>query len=220
MSTIDATTLLSFSAPDSSELRNSDEAERQCLGFGELFLRKSRELNEAQHTLTEVLDDMDRRFGFVIRNLLDSLENCKTLLAAQTASQATATAEADIVEPATTVEPTDPTEATEAQPIDTAVEPPITVNAADVAADANRLGLASVERSLIYVLEELGVRRVNLIGQAYGSVVVDGRTIPDPFEVMSTTQQGKATDRKVTQVLRDLWVDRDGRVVQKGSVIC
>ncbi len=219
MSTTDASTILSFSPPDSNELRNCDEAERQCLGFGELFLRKSRELNEAQRTLTEVLNDMDQRLGFVIRNLLDSLENCKTLLAAHSAAPVTATVEAVPEVPTTAVIP-DATGTAEDGPTNVVEEPPATMNVTDVAAEANRLGLASVERSLIYVLEELGVRRVNLIGQAYASVVVDGRTIPDPFEVMSTTQQGKAMDRKVTQVLRDLWVDRDGRVVQKGSVIC
>lgn len=195
MTNPDPRTRLGFAPPDEAAPRNYDEAERQCLSFADLFLRKSRELNEVQRAMTEILDDTERRYAFVVRNLLDAAEKC----AFGAAHEAPA--------PEVAAEPT------EAEPVPQAV-------GADRERHPAELALESVRRLLVYILEQLGVQRVELLGQTYASVVFDGRPIADPFEVMSSTQQGKASDRIVTQVIRDLWIDRDGRVVQKGCVVC
>jgi hypothetical protein len=203
MNPCDLPEILQFPTIESKEPRDDDAAERQLLGFPELFLKKSRELHEARQELTDVLDYSAREREFVIRNVLDAVENCRSLLevASPPTSAAEPTADLEAPLPAGDV-------AGEAS------------EDSKPASSAEQVGLASVRRSLIYILEELGVRRVELLGQNYVSVTVDGRPISDPFEVLSSTQSGKASERTVTQVLRDLWVDRDGRVCQKGAVVC
>ncbi len=234
---------LDFSPPDPNENGSCDEAERQCLGFPDLFLRKSRELNEAQRTLTEVLDHSEQRMRFVIRNLLDSVENCRSMLDAHTARPGDGPAETNAAEvpafaempadggstdtgdaPGTTADGAAADGPAADAPAATQIVPSVGADGNGAAgADADHplaLGLASAVRTLEYLLGELGVRRVDLQGTTYVSVEVDGRPIDDPFEVVSTTQTGKASGRTVTKVLRNLWVDEDGRVVQKGSVVC
>ena len=73
---------------------------------------------------------------------------------------------------------------------------------------------------MLYLLEELGVRRIDLLGHTYEDVTFEGRPIEDPFEVIESTQQGRASSRKVTRVLVDLWIDANGRVLRRGKVIC
>lgn len=196
--------LLNFPAiadavPGNPNPGNWEEAEWQCLQFPEIYLRKCRELNEAQQGLTEALDHGERQIGFVIRNLLDAIENCRE----------------------TAPEEVPPPDAVAAAVPEPAVEGEVSPSADGGDPPGGSPGaLDSVRRSLEYVLEELGVRRVELMDTTYGGVVVNGRQIADPFEVVSSTQAGKASERKVTCVLGDLWVDCNGRVVKKGLVIC
>jgi hypothetical protein len=194
--------VLQFPTIDPEEPRDDDAAERHLLSFPEQFLKKSRELNEIRQELTDVLDYSAREREFVIRNVLDAVENCRSLLESS----------------ASTRSATEPNPESKAPPAGEVAG--VVSQDSKPASSTEEVGLASVRRSLIYILEQLGVRRVELLGQNYVSVVVDGRPISDPFEVLSSTQGGKASERTVTKVLRDLWVDRDGRVCQKGAVVC
>lgn len=191
---------------------NWEEAEFHCQGFPRRFLDKCRELREAlegHKTYAGMLDDLERQMGFVIRNLLDVVENCRPEPTTKSA-QPDAPADQQSQPPAGAAEQTESSAAGHGDMPSNGAPP----------SEPARQQLESARRSLVYVLEELGVRRVELLGQTYDGIVVDGRKIFDPFEVLSSTQSGKATQRVVSQVVTDLWVDRDGRVVKKGLVIC
>jgi molecular chaperone GrpE (heat shock protein) len=94
------------------------------------------------------------------------------------------------------------------------------------ASEAGRLEgatLSSIVRSLLYVLEQLGARRLELLGRTYENVEVNGQKIDDPFEVLESSQKGKASEITVREVVGDLWVlERNGyvEVLQRGRVIC
>ena len=80
-----------------------------------------------------------------------------------------------------------------------------------------------MQRSVLYILEELGVRRIDLIGHTYDDVVVNGQKIDDPFVVLESVQKGKTSEISVRTVIDDLWIlDRDGfpEVLQRGQVNC
>lgn len=83
--------------------------------------------------------------------------------------------------------------------------------------------LASVQRGVLHLLEELGVLRVELLGSTYDTVQFDGTPIDDPFVVEESERQGKTSEMVVREVVTDLWVRRsDGHVeiLQRGRVRC
>lgn len=83
--------------------------------------------------------------------------------------------------------------------------------------------LASIERGLLHILEELGVARVELLGRTYENVEVDGEKIDDPFQILEATQKGKSSEIEVREVVSDLWVRRQHgaiQVVARGKVNC
>lgn len=83
--------------------------------------------------------------------------------------------------------------------------------------------LASVYRSVLYVLEELGATPVPLIGHTYRDVSVDGQIIVDPFEVVESEQKGKTDEILVREVVHELWILRRGgqfEVLRRGKVNC
>lgn len=94
---------------------------------------------------------------------------------------------------------------------------------ADVGPSLTRAALASVERSLLHLLEELDVFRIDLRGRTYGDVVFDGQTIDDPFEVLEAAGAGRSTAQPVREVVSDLWVRRHHgavEIVRRGRVNC
>jgi hypothetical protein len=197
---------------DESSLAHWEEAEFQCQGFPRRYLEKCRELREAlegHKSYAGMLDDLERQVGFVIRNLLDVLENCRPEPEEPLPPASQKCPDAPYAPPAMAVAPVEEQAAADAL-----------AQAASADAGRPRRQLDSVRRSIEYVLEQLGVRKVDLLGQTYDGIVVEGRKVFDPFEVLSSTQSGKAAQRVVSRVVSDLWVDRDGRVVKKGLVIC
>jgi hypothetical protein len=88
---------------------------------------------------------------------------------------------------------------------------------------AARVGLGSVYRKVLHLLEELGVVPVDLQGRTYKDVVVDGQAVEDPFEVIHSEQAGKSTEAAVREVFSDLWVSRRHggvQVLRRGRVRC
>jgi hypothetical protein len=95
--------------------------------------------------------------------------------------------------------------------------------AAEAPAGPAAAALASVERSVLYVLEELGARRVDLLGQTYDGVTVEGQKVEDPFEVLGSDRKGRLSEVAVREVVGALWVRVAGgavEVLQKGKVNC
>jgi len=83
--------------------------------------------------------------------------------------------------------------------------------------------LASVYRTVLYLLEELGVAPVDLLGRTYRDVTVDGQAIDDPFDVHESDQKGRTDEVRVREVIHDLWVVRRGghvEVLRRGLVNC
>jgi hypothetical protein len=96
--------------------------------------------------------------------------------------------------------------------------------AAVATADAvETASLASVQRSLVSLLEYLGVVSVELLGKTYDTVAHEGRQIDDPFEVIEAKQPGSARTLPVLDVVRPLWIQVEGdriRIVRPGKVCC
>lgn len=91
------------------------------------------------------------------------------------------------------------------------------------AADAPPTALAGVHRCVVNILENLGIVRVDLQGTNYENVRCQGRLVPDPFEVIETTQEGPLRTLPVLEVVRSLWVQPQKasvRVIRQGKVCC
>ena len=83
--------------------------------------------------------------------------------------------------------------------------------------------LASVQRSVVALLEYLEVVPVELLGKTYETVTCQGRKVPDPFEIIEAKQAGTARSLPVVEVVLPLWVRVEKnrvRVVRAGKVCC
>jgi hypothetical protein len=83
--------------------------------------------------------------------------------------------------------------------------------------------LASVQRTVLHVLEELGFVRVDLLGHTYDDVIVDNMKVEDPFEVLESGPREDATYLRVREVVCDLWLRRQAgtiQVVRRGKINC
>jgi molecular chaperone GrpE (heat shock protein) len=168
---------LAFDPPGEEAPQKWAAAEKACLKFPERFLALAKELNECRRDLKEVRADRDRVSGFLVRNLISLIDNCRQALAHSGRDEPTPEAAA----------------------------------------------LAGVERTVLYLLEQLGAFPVDLHGHTYEDVIVDGQKVEDPFEVQSSTQTGKISEVKVTEVISDLWVRRRNgsvEILRRGLVAC
>src|SRR5947209_9804246 len=139
--------ILEFEAPHDADPKHWAPAEKAALRFPEQFVKKARELNECRRDMErafKLCEDKEQVVGFVIRNLITVVNNCKAALAS---------APAEAIETA---------------------------------------ALAGVQRTVMHLLEELQVTRVDLLGRTYEDVEVDGETIHDPFEILESEQKGKS----------------------------
>ena len=92
---------------------------------------------------------------------------------------------------------------------------------ADVAAET--LCLASVQRSLVSLLEYLGVVSVELLGKTYETVEHEGTQIEDPFEILESHGSGAVRSQPVLEVVSPLWIQREGkkiRILRPGKGLC
>jgi molecular chaperone GrpE (heat shock protein) len=170
---------LAFDPPGEEAPQKWAAAEKACLKFPERFLALAKELNECRRDLKEVRAERDRVSGFLFRNLISLIDNCR-----QTLTHSSGEGEQPAPEAA---------------------------------------ALAGVERSVLYLLEQLGVFPVDLHGHTYEDVIVDGQKVEDPFEVQSSTQTGKISEVKVNAVISDLWVRRRNgsvEILRRGLVAC
>jgi hypothetical protein len=168
---------LAFDPPGEDAPQKWAAAEKACLKFPERFLALAKELNECRRDLKEVRADRDRISGFLVRNLISVIDNCRQALAHEPADEANLEAST----------------------------------------------LAGVERTVLYLLEQLDVVPVPLLGHTYEDVLVDGQKVEDPFEVQSSTQTGKISEVTVTEVISDLWVRRRNgsvEIMRRGRVAC
>lgn len=232
--------LLEFEPPADGDAAEWAAAEKECLKFPSRLIKKAQELNECRQELKQAWEANERLekklFGFVVRNLITILDNCKLALADAAAqdparSPATPDAAARDASGLTTdvpasVAPSSAAPAAAAVPANGSEATSPTKAASDTLASAGSLqaaALASACRSIEYVLEELGAARVELLGRTYDDVVMDGQKIDDPFEILEASQKGKASTLPVREVVADLWVLRSAgyvEVLQKGRVIC
>jgi hypothetical protein len=219
----DARDVLRFPPPpEDADPAEWDRAERESLKFPRRFLKKAQELRqcrqESQQQLQSAWEEKERLarqlYGFVMPNLIAIVDNCKLALAAAAG-----------LLPAAESLPR-PDEATEAGPGQgEGREPPGSTPrlAGDSGATLQEVSLGSIHRSILYLLEELGAVRIELVGHTYDDVIVDGEKIEDPFVVLEATQKGKQTEVRVREVVEDLWVTRrHGRVevLRRGTVLC
>ncbi|NOX55924.1 MAG: hypothetical protein GXP27_16070 [Planctomycetes bacterium] len=273
----DPRVLLQFETPLDAAPKRWPAAEAQCLKFPDRYRQKCVELNEALKGLTQVERERAQLFDFVVRNLLDIVDNCEEVLKetmpvqngrppmeeapsieasssqdAQLSARGTADRQvrppeisppeaplpqceacdsmlsARLSEEARADATDEAQESKERQPTERPAPPlpqtePWGVTERRLGPDSQDMqvcGLAGLLRSVLYLLEEMGVRRIDLLGRTYDDVTVDGRPIEDPFEIIESTQTGRASTRRVTRVLADLWIDSDGRVLRRGKVIC
>jgi hypothetical protein len=203
MATDDPLSPLRFEAAEAPTDKDAAAAEKESLKFPGRFLKKAQELKDLRQELRQAWEQNEklssRLNGFVIRNLIGVLDNCKLALA----------------------RPAPP--APEAAPLEEAAPAAEPVPAVEDAERLEQASLASVVRSVLYILEELGARRVELLGRTYDGVEVDGQKIDDPFDVLESSQKGKASEITVREVVGDLWVlKRNGyfEVLQRGRVNC
>jgi hypothetical protein len=170
---------LAFDPPGEDAPQKWAAAEKACFKFPERFLAMAKELNECRRELKEARGERDRISGFLVRNLISVIDNCRQALAHKPAQPGEGNVEAST--------------------------------------------LASVERTVLYLLEQIDVFPVPLLGHTYEDVLVDGQKVEDPFEVQSSTQTGKISEVKVTEVISDLWVRRRNgavEILRRGRVAC
>ena len=252
---------LQFEAPDESLLQGWETAEAQSFRFSQKYVARCQEFNEYAKGLEALESEKNRLFGYVVRNVIGTLDNVQTVLQevghplsaledadSQTDERIEDAAADDVgTEPVDDVEPENaPTDepgttaenVTEGEPSSPQNESDSDGESGDVEfaeADASEVttpldpvaalsvkSLQSVQRSLVSLLEGLHIHQVDLRGQTYGGVVVNGTPIPDPFEIIESTGSGKAAEQPVVEVLADLWVQTEPgiRVIRKGRVIC
>jgi hypothetical protein len=231
--TADLARLLEFDPPAEDAAGDWVEAERKCLQLPRRFVQKCQELNEITSGLNHVSREYDQLFDYVVRNLIGIVDNVRAALAAESARDggpdvASAKERAALEDTAAGRAPE------QNAPADAAVgglaEAPETLDGegaantgAVAAAPITALGLASVYRSLLSLLEELGAVPFDLLGHRYTDVAVDGQALEDPFEIAEASGTGKARDAVVREVIQDLWVlRRNGtvRVLRRGLVNC
>lgn len=85
------------------------------------------------------------------------------------------------------------------------------------------LALASVYRSVLYLLESFGAVPIPLLGRTYTNVEIDGKVIDDPFDVVESEQKGRTDEITVREVIYDLWIlRRNGHIeiLRRGKVNC
>lgn len=228
-------TALEFEAPSEGDPKDWARAERECFKFPARLVKKAQELlgirQQLQRVEQKAWEERERLnnmlYGFVVRNLISIIDNSKLALAQLTSTNtavdiALPTAETSAVEKTEVFEAVDPARATpiEEQTVKiVAVDP----HAAPGARALELTSLQSIHRTVMYLLEELGARRVELLGRTYANVEVDGQKIDDPFDVLESSQKGKLSEITVREVIEDLWVTHQhGRfeVLRKGKVNC
>jgi hypothetical protein len=245
-----------FERPLDDDPRKGDGAEKQAWRFPERFLEKARQLNEAQRERDAAWAERDVALKQVIRHLISLANNCKAALAALAEAAptepspdeaaVTATIPTSVVEepPAPVGEPAaaPPAEDVGAAPTPVVTpEPVVAESGTNAASDASPAPeptapepprslevttLSGINRTILDLLEKLGVYRVELLGSSYEDVVFDGQRISDPFEVEHTDPRRrnlKRSELRVREVISDLWVSRRGgaaQVLYRGRVNC
>jgi hypothetical protein len=207
--------VLKFAEPVKSDPKTWSFAAGESYKFPDRFLQKCRELARARQETV----DAQSQLVHVIRNLISIADNCHDATAAMAevpdaapsavAAEATATAEAREAESAAAGEE-----------LEKVV--PSTESAVDRDSTEAVL-LASVRRSVTGLLEDLGVVSVELLGTTYETVMIDGRKIEDPFEILEARQTGPKRSLPVVEVVSPLWVRREQdriSIVRAGKVFC
>jgi len=170
---------LQFAPPPQGNPQTWDYAVAEGLKFPERFVQKAKEV--AQMRVQN--GQLQEKLGYFVRNLIAVVDNCEEALAA-----------ADVAKPSA-ASPSEPEATDEGNSADAsdAQSPP---TAPDQLSDPQQLALASlasVHRSVISLLENMGVVQVDLMGKNYENVTFEGTPIPGP---------GSSAGRRDPQVAR------------------
>lgn len=223
MSTARSIDVLAFQQPSDRSDVNWEYAEQEAIKFPQRFRDKCRALTQTSKDFARLTAENDRLFSFVVRNLISIVDNCRA------AAALTGKCIETVPRGSNTTNPLDLTDAaSDLAAVGTAApaateERPAGVESASEKDSLASNTLAGVYRAALHLLEELGVAPVDLAGQTYDEVMVDGNKIEDPFEVLESAQRGPAKSLPVVEVVSPLWIHRrDGgvSVIRRGRVCC